>query len=157
MKIDSLENINTMFSIFHDGEIVRCVTNNNELIMDVKIKYLAERINPKYESLYIVLENIEEISFTTWPNNAELEEEIITDVRKIFKPELVILSSDIIGNLISVACSQSSHEFEYCGGNLSLKAKSAKVKDESEKTYSLNELNTLSNEYWEEWSKKNKA
>ncbi len=157
MKIKDLNKINEIFSIFHDGEIIHSEKKDNNLIISIEIQYLANRINPEYIKFDLVLENIENLNFSTWPNNPELESEIITDIDLIFKPELQILSSEIKENLIFVACSQSSHEFEYCGGNLELKAQYAIVNDESGKVYLLKELNKLSNEYWDEWSNKNKA
>ncbi len=152
MNIEDINNINEIFSIFHDGKINHFKNTDSNLIIDIEIKYLTNRINDKYTKFHLDLENVESIIFSTWPNISELESEIITDEELIFKPELIILSSEVKNNLISVACSQNSHEFEYCGGDLILKAKYATVKDESGKVYSLQELNTLSNEYWDEWS-----
>ena len=157
MNTEGLENINTMFSVFHDGEIARCVKINSSLKFDVHIQYLAERINPAFRTFSIVLEGVEDLNFTTWPDDSDAEPDVITDVELIFTKELEILSGEIENESIKVACNQPLPGLGYCGGFLNLKANSAVVKDEARKEYSIEELCSLSKSYWDEWSKRNKA
>jgi len=157
MKIDGLENINTIFSVFHDGEINRCVKTNSHLEFDVHIQYLAERINPAFKKFSVVLEGVEELHFTTWPDDANAKPDVLADVGSIFTEELEILSGEIKNGAIEVACNQPLPNLGYCGGFLNIKAKSAFVSDEAGKEYSIEELCSLSTSYWNEWSNKNKA
>jgi hypothetical protein len=157
MNIDGLENINTIFSIFHDGEIGRCVKTDSHLEFDVHIQYLAERINPTFRTFSVALDGVEALYFTTWPDDANAEPVVVADVESIFTKELEILSGEIENGAIKVACNQPLPGLGYCGGFLNLKAKSAFVKDEAGKEYSIEELCSLSESYWNEWSNKNKA
>ena len=156
-RIEGLESLKTIFSVFHDGEISHCVKNNSNLEFDVHIQYLAERISPVYRTFSVVLENVEGLYFTTWPNDAEAEPDVIIDAESIFTKELEILGGEIGNDSIKVTCNQPLPGLGYCGGFLHLKAKSAVVKDESGKTYTIKELCSLSSAYWDEWASKNKA
>lgn len=157
MKIEGLENINSMLSVFHDGEINHAVKSNSCLKFDVNIQYLAERINPEFLAFSVILEGIESLTFTTWPDEKDEEPEIFTDINSIFTKDLGILSGEIENESIKLACNQPIPGLGYCGGFLSLKANSAIVKDEAGKEYSIDELISLSSDYWDEWSKNKKA
>ena len=58
MKIEGLENIMAMFSVFHDGGISNCVKRGQNLEFGVDIQYLAERINPSFRTFGVVLERV---------------------------------------------------------------------------------------------------
>jgi hypothetical protein len=157
MKIEGIENILTMFSVFHDGGISQCTKDNSTLQFNVEIQYLTERIDPSFKAFHIALYGVSDLSFTTWPDDAEAKPDTFTDIRTIFTPELEILSGEVENNLIKVACNQPLPNLGYCGGFLKLSATSAVVKDEAEKEYSIEELCSLSDGYWDEWANKNKA
>ncbi len=157
MKIEGLENILTIFSVFHDGDISRAKKEITILQLDVEIEYLAERINPSFQNFYVTLYGVKDLSFTTWPDVAEAEPEIITDLSAIFTSGLEILSGEIENNSIKVACNQPLPELGYCGGFLKLYVSSAVVKDEAGKEYSIRQLCSLSKGYWDEWANRKKA
>ena len=157
MKIEGLENILTMFSVFHDGVIGHCTKENSILQFNVEIQYLTERINSSYKAFRVTLYGVKELSFTTWPNDSDAESETFTDIVAIFTPELEILSCEIENNSFKIACNQPLPNFGYCGGFLKLIVNSVVVKDEAGKEYSIEELCSLSNDYWGEWANKNKA
>ncbi len=157
MKIISNENLQDIFSIFHDGEIVFHQIKGKHLVLKIAIQYLAQRIKKEYEYFFVTLENIEELGFTPWLDGLNEDEVLITEVEKIFLPELEILSAEIEGEFIKVACNQSLLNLGYCGGFLKLKASAASVSDEGGKLYSLNDLSVLCSEYWDEWMNKNRS
>ncbi len=157
MKIEGLENILSMFSVFHDGDISHCIKENLILQFEVEIQYLTERINPSYRVFRIILYGVTNLSFTTWPDDAEAKPDTFTEISEIFTPELEILSAEVENNSIKVACNQPLPKLGYCGGFLKLNVNSAVVKDEAGKEYSIEELCSLSNGYWDEWANKNKA
>ena len=111
MKIKGSENIREIFSIFHDGGIVNCQIENDTLMMDVEIQYLAERINPSFRKFSITLAEVGSIRFLTWPNDLHSEPALMTDVKTIFKSDLEILEGNIKGREIQVICNQCSSEF----------------------------------------------
>jgi len=157
MKINGIGNISDIFSIFHDGGIVKCDREHDQLIIEVEIEYLAQRVNPEFTKFVVCLSGAENIQFSTWPSDLKSPPEVLVDESLIFEPELEILESNVKDGAIQVICNQHSHELDYCGGELSFIAKSAEVTDEAEKVYSLEELDTICKEYWDEWSNKNKA
>ena len=97
------------------------------------------------------------LSFTTWPDDAKATPDVITNAGSIFTPELEILSAEVENDSIKVACNQPLPGLGYCGGFLNLKTKSAVVKDGAAKEYSIEELRSLGNGYWDEWASKNRA
>lgn len=157
IKIEGLDNVSTMFSIFHDGSISHCKKEESILQFNAEVQYLAERINLSYGAFRVTLYGIEDLSFTTWPNDTKAEPDTLTDIDAIFTPELEILSSEVGIDSIKVACNQPLPNLGYCGGILKFSLNSAVVKDEAEKEYSIEELCSLSSDYWDEWANKNKS
>ena len=157
MKIEGQENIKNIFSIFHDGSIVSCRLENDSLLMEVEIQYLAERINPQFRRFMICLNEVQNLSFSMWSSNLKSPVIVTSDPEKIFKAELEILKGDIENGNIKVVCDQHSSEFDYCGGEIYFSASSAEVTDEAGKSYSIEALGILCKEYWDDWAYKNKA
>jgi len=157
MKIEGSANTSDVFSIFHDGGIVRCHEENGSLLLEVEIQYLAERIYPAFQKFAVLLEDVKDVYFSTWPSDLKSAPVVLKDIASIFKPELEILESNVKEGQIQVVCNQHSHEFDYCGGELYLSAASVEVTDEGGKSYSLDELDALCKGYWDEWANKNKA
>ena len=153
--IQGFENVRDIFSIFHDGSIVEWKQKGSDIELIVEIQYLAERVCKSYDRFSVVLHNIKEISFETWPHTKEVSPWVISDIHEIFKPELEILSAETEEGLHKIICNQHSTEFEYCGGNLKFSCVEAEVKDQGGKEYSIEELDKICNEYWEAWAKGN--
>lgn len=153
--IQGLENVRDIFSIFHDGTIVEWKKQGSNLELVVEIQYLAERVCKSYDTFSVVLHNIKDISFETWPHVKETSPWVISDIHEIFKPELEILSAEIEGGLHKIVCNQHSTAFEYCGGYLKFSCVVAVVKDPGGKEYSIEELDKICNEYWEAWANGN--
>ena len=150
MKINNPENISEIFAIFHDGKIIKCSREKDSLRMEVEIEYLAKRINPGFKKFMIHLLGVEDILFSTWPNDLKSKPKLFTDTNIIFEPELEILEGHFIDGRTEVICGQDSPDFDYCGGELYLTATIAEVTDEAGKHYSSEELDTLRNGYWAE-------
>lgn len=157
MSIEGLDNIKTVFSVLHDGEICHSIEDGSKLELEVHIQYLAERVNREFRKFSVVLEDVENLGFTTWPDDAKADPDVLTDATLMFTNELEILSGEIENNEIKVACNQPLPGLGYCGGFLYFRAKSATVKDVSGKTYSIEELCSLSDSYWDDWANRNKA
>jgi hypothetical protein len=157
MNIEGTECIANLFSIFHDGSISHANMVNGNLKLEVEIRYLAERINPLFKKFILCLSDIRGVRFSTWPSNSEMQPSAIIDTALIFRTELKILEGDAIGGAIQVICSVSSKDCDYSGGELYFQADFAHVTDETGRPYSFSELCSLSSDYWEEWSSRNKA
>lgn len=80
MKIEGSSNISDVFSIFHDGGIVRCHEENRSLLLKVEIQYLAERVNPAFRKFSVLLEDVKDVHFATWPSDLKSAPEAIKDI-----------------------------------------------------------------------------
>ena len=157
MNIEGTECIANLFSIFHDGSISHANMVNGNLVLEVEIRYLAQRIDPSFKKFILCLSNIRSVRFSTWPSNLEMQPSEIIDISLIFRPELKILEGNPIGGSIQVICNVSSKDCDYCGGELYFQADFAHVTDEAVRPYSFSELCSLSSDYWEEWSSRSQA
>lgn len=155
MRIEEREDIRDIFSIFHDGGIATADVQGDNLVLEIDIQYLAERVKPEYKGFKVILYGFRDAEFSTWPSDLKSEPEKIADVHSIFKPELEVLEASIKANKIEVVCNQHSSEYDYCGGELSFIVDSAEVQDESGKSYSIEELDIICKGYWDEWAAKN--
>ena len=153
MSIETSEEICAVFSIFHDGVIFRSSLDDNRLILAVRIKYLAERVNPAFEQFIVQVTGVANITFTTWPNDCRSKPTVIQEFRSIFKPELQILEAKPRDRQIEVICNQAATDFDYSGGELCCGAASIDVSDEAGKNYSVDELSKLCKEYWDNWGR----
>ncbi|HKB60911.1 MAG TPA: hypothetical protein VKC56_12795 [Gallionellaceae bacterium] len=152
MTIKGSENIRDIFSIFHDGHIESFATEERGLLLAVRVQYLAQRINPLFRRFFVRLAVVEDIHFSTWPSDLKSVPAVLRDVNAIFKPELEILEGNVSEGEIKVVCNQPAPGFDYCGGELYFRAASAEVTDEAGKSYTIDELDSLCNAYWEEWA-----
>lgn len=146
------ESIADIFSVFHDGGIARYSSSGNGLNLDVEIRYLAERVDSAFRHFHVCLHDVRDISFSTWPKEAEATPSVIRSLPEIFAPDLAILSGETDGEHIKIICNQSSADYSYCGGELRFSASGATVHDERGKGYSVDELHQLCKAYWDEWS-----
>lgn len=155
LMITGAENLSDMFSIFHDGGVARYSANGDNLDLDIEIMYLAERVNPAFRSFHVSIQNVQDISFSTWLKESGVEPLVLRSPAKIFGPKLEILSSEVYGEQIKVICNQPSAECDYCGGELYFSASGATVTDEAGREYSIDALQQLFKDYWDEWSVSN--
>ena len=155
MKISSIENISDIFKIFHDGGIVHHERQGTDMVLQIDIRYLAERINKEYTTFCVRLFNVQDLILEPWYDDHEKTEPHIREHQEIFSPELEILSSEVIENINSISCNQSQPGHGYCGGFLKLEITEATVQDQAGEYLSLEQLRNLSSSYWKEWSQKN--
>ena len=147
------ENIARIFSIFHDGSI-SYLDGEDTLNLEVDISYLAERIDPSYSKFNLSLYNIQEVKFFPWQDVTGPDRSYISGVSEIFKADLEIFRGEAKDGVVVVSCTEHSGDFPFSGGDLSLRAGSATVKDESGRIYTLEELSQLCSGYWSDWSSK---
>jgi hypothetical protein len=149
-----LDDIEDIFSIFHDGVIESYNGNVKVLTLTVNCQYLAELINPTFTKFYIRLENISMLNFTTWPNPLYLPVLTLTDLKDIFESDLEILSVDIESNdFVNIACNQHDMAFDYCGGNLKLSCDKIEIFDEEFRRLTIDELDVICKYYWNKFGR----
>lgn len=143
MTINNLGNIRDIFTSFHDGSIVHFCCEEDSLLLEVEIQFLAKRVDARFQKFFVRLAGLENVYFKTWPRGPKAESAVLVDMAAIFKPELEILDANLKENEIQVVCNQYSPEFNYRGGELYFCAASAEVTDEAGKVYSIDELAVL--------------
>ncbi|HEY3405211.1 MAG TPA: hypothetical protein VGK59_17625 [Ohtaekwangia sp.] len=144
------EDIRDIFSILHDGTISAWAGDAHLLILTVECEYLAERINKSFDKFYVELLRIDKMELDPWTNPVDLPAIIKTDFADIFKAELEILSADIKDNAVVVSCNQHDTDFDYCGGNLTIRCQKIKVFDQIQNELTIDQLHTICKNYWDE-------
>ena len=109
-----------LFSILHDGVVSGHRYDGTTLTLDVRISYLAGRIHPDYKGFRIALSGVNDLVFTTWPNEKDMTPDKLTIVSEIFAPHLGILSGEVCDDRIKIVFNQPEIEYPYCGGELVL-------------------------------------
>lgn len=94
--------------------------NKNCSTLIVECPYLAKQVNRSFDSFYVELLEVAELSLLTWPNPFNLPAQVLSEPKDIFKATLEVLSADISGDAVLIACNQHDTSFDYCGGNLTL-------------------------------------
>jgi len=153
--INGVQNISDVFSIFHDGDIIKYEVEGSNLKLFIHIQYLAERISTEYRIFKLSLVGLNKIEFSPWFDDLNRTEPPITNIEKIFRPKLEVLSSKVEGNALFVCFNQAEPGHGYCGGDIRMEVKAATVQDEGGKYYSFDQLEALCSSYWKEWSDKN--
>jgi hypothetical protein len=148
-----IEDIRDIFSMLHDAEIIEWEGNKELLTLTIECKYLAERIDKSFDKFYIDLYSIGKMEFDPWTNPPEVPAIIKTDLHDIFKTKLEMNSADIKDDEVIVTCFQHNTEFDYCGGELTLSCQSIKLFDHRKNEMTVEQLDKICNEYWEECGK----
>ena len=142
--ITGLDYLSSMFDVFHDGGLIFVAQDGADLVMQVEILYLAERVHPDYSLFNVRLQGVRNLSSRNLNN-----EEVLTDLPAIFADEFEILSANVVGDGLEVLCVKGFGDSLM----LSFRIESAVVTDEGGKDYSIEDLVELSNGYWEEFRK----
>lgn len=151
--MSATEDIIDTFSILHDGTISAWTGNKDLLTLTVDCEYLAERIDKSFDKFFVELIQLEELLLLTWPNPFDSPVKTLTEPSDIFKAELEILSADIKDEKVVITCNQHDTEFDYCGGILTISCASIKVYDQLKNELTIDQLDQICSEYWDEWSK----
>jgi hypothetical protein len=146
-----------VFSLLHDGRVVRAELRGDNLQFEVEIRYLAELVRPTFEKFAVTVFGVRAVSFVTWPNDATAPAGTLTSATEIFQAPLQILSGESEGGRVRVVCNQPSSAFEYCGGDLYFQAEGAVVRDEAGTEYPIEGLRALAQTYWSRWSERNES
>lgn len=141
-----LEEQELLFSIFHDGSIYEIIVASDQLVFQVDIMYLAERISPNFRCFYIHIKRPLEFYFE---ESDSLKK--IFDLEEINKLELEILKTEINKGVIKVFCSANNGNIF---GFLHIKAVEIEIYDQLHKSIELERLRTIAQEYWDDFGKR---
>jgi len=153
--MNSLEDISAAVGLFHDGTIVRASLDDEGCEWCVDLEYLAERIQPEFELFTLRFEQFSDCRFEPYCDE-QTPIPPIAEFTKIAALDLGILSSEVLGNDIRVACTQDYHDVGFTGGTLIFRATGVRIFDQGGRELNLDALNRLSEGYWEEWERNSK-
>ena len=143
------QNLADIFSIFHDGTITDWSGDLHHLRLTIECQYLAELIDPTFDTFYVELFEIDYLEFEPWPNPLDLPVIIKTDLHSIFLAELDILNADEKeSRYVEIVCNQHDSRYDYCGGRLRVSCQHVSVSDQLNNPLTIDELDILCNRYW---------
>jgi len=151
--IQTSDEIAQMLSVFHDGDMARFHADGPDVLVEVEIPYLTNRIQPGFKFFSVRFLQLRDLSFTTWPKDDGVDPWVIQGITEVLGAAPEILSAEAEGPIVKVVCNQPSPSLPYCGGELRFVADGALVTDQARREWSLADLITLSQQYWGDWSK----
>ncbi|MDR1179614.1 MAG: hypothetical protein LBK44_03850 [Spirochaetales bacterium] len=136
-----LDKIADIFSINHDGKIIKLEKKDNILEIKVEIAYLAELRNNTDKILNYKISGCSGLKFVDICENSK----IYTNIQEIEKMELTILEAKRRDNIIIIGvCSQKCPY-----GELQLCANDIIIYDQNNGEIKYSELKKMAKEYWE--------
>lgn len=146
--MSKIQDIEDIFSIFHDGFIEGYQIDSDTVDLKIGIHYLAELIDEKYEYFNLSLLGIELIKYDAWTD----EPFVMTNWNGIFDLGIEILSTetDNKGQLIVHSNCDDAPNNSFQGGKLIIKCSDYKLSDEESNSFTINQLKELSTYYWNE-------
>jgi hypothetical protein len=145
------EEIAEVFGFLHDGCIAGGTKVDRTAELVVEIAYLAEGIRPGDRKLTIRMDGLTHVRFMPWTDEGHPLIPDVTDFAEIASLGLGVLSAELDGRMVKIACTQIRPNLGYCGGFLEMAAGGCRVFDESHREWTLEELRRLSDAYWSGW------
>lgn len=144
-----LQDICEIFGCFHDGCVDAWEGNKDLLKLTIGCTYLAELIEPAFNSFYLELEGIDKFAFEPWWRDMQ-RKDVLTRFEEVFHEDncLEILSADITGEYVTIIVDDFHGEL-FSGGNLLLSARALRLYDEAGRPMSVGELVAVAKKYWD--------
>jgi len=146
--------IENIFATFHDGGITDWKGDLKQLTLKIECQYLGQEFQDDFENFYLIINNIKHIELEPWMNPIKLEKINKTELNDIFKAELEIGYAETINGIVKISCNQHDTEFDYCGGNLFLKAESIEIKNHLKQNIKPIDLYNANDSYWNKFKEK---
>lgn len=136
----SLKDQVDIFDIFHDGIIIAFTNENGNINLEIEIHYLAELLNPQFNSFKVQLLGCKKFSYKAWDEGATP----ITDLPSVNMLSLGILSAkaNADGSIV-VSCWNNE-----LGGELTIKTDDIIIYDQSNQLIDLPFLAELCDRNW---------
>lgn len=143
----ALQDIENVFNMLHDGSITGWSGDRHCLTLRVDCEYLAERIDPSFESFFVELTEIEMLRFEAWTTPVW----ILTNLAGISQNDLEILSAASKENRVEITCNCWNGP-DFRGGTLLLSARSIKIFDQGRREITIEFLAGVAKKYWDKFS-----
>jgi len=145
-----LLDISHLFSIFQDGVIVSGYNDIGRCTLMIEVRYLAEMIDPSFKQFKVEIENFDGYDFDALQMLDEQGNKPAP--LTLTFDQVVNLNLAITGAIVSigkVAISTLNEDSDPPGGDFMFYGSSAKIYDETGKEWSLDQLDSLAEEYWQ--------
>lgn len=142
------EDLGTLFTLFHDGVLAGASRDNDDLVLTVDIRYLAQRVHPDHTGFTVRLREAGPAVFFPWASTPEDRADPVEPADHLLGAGLDILEGAVKDGALVVTCSGAA---PHRGGDLVLQAAGAQVTDPSGRSWSLPELSALAKAYWDEF------
>lgn len=148
-----------IFTIFHDGVIEDFQIDENNLYLTIGCVYLAELVNPSFESFILKLINIDKLelnsySYITDHSNTEDYPIIISDIETIFEVEIDIFNAKSDNEFVKVNIWIVNDKSRFVANQLNIKCENYSLYNEENKPFSINRLYKISENYWTKFEEK---
>lgn len=143
-----------IWNVLHDAIVVGITGEvRGSVRLELECDYLRERFARTGNRFYLSLHDCTRFAYRPWLDDTNA----INDLRQLAGRRLWILSADVAADHCKVHCSE--HIPGGNGGVLEVSASFAEVHLDDGTGVTLNELETVAEEYWTEWesdAKKNR-
>jgi hypothetical protein len=146
------QDIADLFNCLHDGDIRAFTLLGQTLRLTVEIEYLAERILPGSDSVFVELEGVLGLRFVTWQRSTGGIPSVSMDASAALAGQLEILDAKARDGEVSVNLYQHDQTLNYAGGQLICSAKDVRLEDEAGGALTLAELKAAAEGYWADWA-----
>jgi hypothetical protein len=136
------EEIARIFSIFHDGGLDGIQCKGADLILQLGLTYLAERIQPEFNFFTLTLHKVKRFEFVPWSDVVKP----FKDAQQIVGLYLEMNHALLENDEIHVVC--LCNEDEFSGGDLFIDAESYEFHTEAGTAMTIEELAAISKDYW---------
>jgi len=141
--------ISDVLFIFRYGKIKEARLNNDQCILVIEAKYLAEMIDPSYRDFAVILEGFGGFGYEEW---ADEEGEELISMSDLLKLKPIITGSEILTGRVSVSFGVNDNleaDPTNGGGAFSFYADSMNITDAGGNELGFEELKAIETEYWE--------
>ncbi len=140
------DTIAQVFNILHDGSIIKCAVNGNNLELTIKMEYTTKFMQPDFQLFYILLSNCSNVHFLPWKKNKNETISYTKDL-EVITNELTILNKKTDLNTIEIM-SQVEGSNDLVGGIFTFSASNILIFTKDKKQLSLEKLQKIAEQYW---------
>ncbi|WP_424769319.1 hypothetical protein [Paenibacillus sp. sgz302251] len=130
-----------LFNLLHDGTIERIATFKHGYKLSIDIPYLAEKLDPTFQHIFVDLRYVEVFYFEMSDSSSN-----IFKVNELIDLQLEILEADQESDRVKVFCRSSEKDLV---GFLIFKTSQIEIQDPDGNTIGISKLQRLCSEYWD--------
>ncbi len=139
-----IQRVEEAFCMFHDGKIDQFHFENNRLNLRIRIRYLAEMVDPCFYDFYVTLNHC----YCVWLKPWSIGLPPLTDMHMLSTFTYDILEARSYNGMVEVSCTINDPDDLYRGGELMLDVTTIQVYDEVFNRISVDDLKSFSKRYW---------